>query len=99
MRTVVKCPGSANTSSSAPRGSAGQCSPRGSGGRWHSALARARTRAASVVVSARGRISRGWLAVSLTSSWTNRRLAAHSGTPADARAAAALAVAGPAAAR
>ena len=92
----MKRPASANTSSSAPRGSAGQCSPRGSGGRWHSALARARTRAVSVVVSARGRISRGWLAASLTSSWSSRRLAAHSGTPADARTAAALAVAGPA---
>jgi len=88
MRTGAKtCPETANTSSSAPCRVAGQCSPPGSGDSPQSAAASARTRGASVLVRARGRISRGWLSVSLISSWSRRRAAAQSGTPAEARAA------------
>ena len=55
--------------------------PAGAGGSRHSAAARARTRGASVIVAARGRISRTRLPVSRSVTWSGRPVLAQSGTP------------------
>src|ERR1700734_4108196 len=77
-------PWTENSSRTAPGRAAGQSAPGGIRGSLQSAAARARTRAGSVTVAARGRISRAWAAVSRSTTWSGWRAPAHSRRPADA---------------